>query len=69
MAKTKDPVCGMEIDSNQAEETAEYQGTTYFFCSPMCKTKFTMNPAKYAGGAQGSGHGDAGGHSGHQHHH
>jgi len=69
MTQVKDPVCGMELDSSQTAERAEYQGATYHFCSPMCKTKFTMNPAKYAGGALGGGNGDAGGHSGHQHNH
>ena len=64
MALIKDPVCGMEIDTNQAPETATYQGATYHFCSPMCKTKFTMNPAKYTGVQPG---GDS--HGGHHHNH
>lgn len=63
---TKDPVCGMDIDETKAEHTATYQGQTYYFCSPMCKTKFSTNPAKYAGGGAPSEHGT---HEGHGHHH
>lgn len=26
---------------------AEYQGTTYYFCSEDCRTAFLTNPSKY----------------------
>jgi YHS domain-containing protein len=45
----KDPVCGMTIDENKAAGKSEYQGKTYYFCAPACKTKFDANPANYAG--------------------
>jgi Cu+-exporting ATPase len=45
---SKDPVCGMTLESLQARGKAQYQGTTYFFCSPACMHKFTAAPAKYA---------------------
>ena len=44
----KDPVCGMSVDPDEAEETTTYQGKTYYFCSKGCKTKFDADPAKYA---------------------
>lgn len=59
----KDPVCGMEVEPGKAAATSEHQGQTYYFCSPMCKTKFEQNPGKYLGKEEG-GHG----HHGHGHH-
>ncbi len=46
-----DPVCGMEVDPKQAAGKSEYQGQTYYFCSPGCKKTFDNEPAKYAGQA------------------
>lgn len=58
MTKVKDPVCGMEIEAEKAAATATHGSETYHFCSAMCKTKFSMNPAKYVGGnPDHSGHG------------
>nr|NIS80726.1 HAD-IC family P-type ATPase [Anaerolineales bacterium] len=50
MAKVKDPVCGMEIDPEDAAATEEYQGKTYHFCSAACHEKFKAEPEKYAAG-------------------
>jgi Cu+-exporting ATPase len=47
-AMTKDPVCGMMIDEKTAAGTSEYQGTTYYFCAAICKTRFDQNPKQYA---------------------
>ncbi|HLI61885.1 MAG TPA: heavy metal translocating P-type ATPase [Terriglobales bacterium] len=44
---TKDPVCGMIVDPGHARGKAQYQGDTYFFCSPGCMQKFLMSPASY----------------------
>jgi P-type Cu+ transporter len=44
-----DPICGMTVDPATAAGSSEYGGTTYFFCSRHCKTKFDANPAAYAG--------------------
>ena len=43
----KDPVCGMDVDEQTAAATAEYQGTTYYFCAPGCKKAFEKDPKKY----------------------
>ncbi len=52
----KDPVCGMEIDERKAGGKSEYQGKTYYFCSPGCKQSFDREPARYVGsGQQGQG--------------
>lgn len=44
----KDPVCGAEMKPKNVEQRSEYQGTTYYFCSPVCKGEFEANPEKYA---------------------
>jgi YHS domain-containing protein len=43
----KDPVCGMQVDEARAAGKSEYEGKTYYFCSPGCKAAFDKNPAKY----------------------
>lgn len=47
-ARTKDPVCGMEIDPAKSKEKSVHNGKTYYFCSSHCKAEFEKNPAKYA---------------------
>ncbi len=42
------PVCGMFVDEKNARFKADYQGKTYYFCSPGDTSSFKMNPAKYA---------------------
>ena len=43
----KDVVCGMQIDPNEAAGKSEYQGQTYYFCTPGCKRKFDANPQQF----------------------
>ncbi len=47
MAMVKDPVCGMEFDSSQAEAQTSYQGQSYFFCSQDCRRTFEENPREF----------------------
>jgi len=35
----KDPICGMEVDEKTALRV-EYEGETYYFCSPGCRDRF-----------------------------
>lgn len=44
----KDPVCGMQVDEKNAAAKADYQGSTYYFCSAGCHKTFGADPAKYA---------------------
>jgi Cu+-exporting ATPase len=44
-----DPVCGMTVDPHTAKHRADYQGHTYYFCNPGCRTKFIADPQKYLG--------------------
>ena len=43
----KDLVCGMEVDPKTAAGKSEYNGQTYYFCSPGCKKAFDKDPSKY----------------------
>jgi L-lactate dehydrogenase len=43
----KDPVCGMEVDENQAKHKAQHMGKTYYFCASACKDTFEKNPERY----------------------
>lgn len=48
--KTKDPVCGEEVDEGQAKATgltSDYEGKTYYFCSYSCNRQFDKDPDHY----------------------
>lgn len=47
MAMVTDPVCGMTIESSQAEAQAMHEGQAYFFCSQECRRMFEENPGQY----------------------
>jgi YHS domain-containing protein len=49
MATTKDPVCGMTVDTTTATERATVDGTTWYFCSADCRREFEANPQAYIG--------------------
>ncbi len=42
-----DPVCNMQMDEDEAEDTSLYKGKTYFFCSEDCKAEFDQDPERY----------------------
>ena len=44
--KYLDPVCGMSVSKNP-EKMARHQGTSYYFCSQSCVTKFNAAPQNY----------------------
>ena len=43
----KDPVCGMDVTPETAVGKFEYNGVTYYFCSPGCRRSFEKDPEKY----------------------
>ena len=43
-----DPICGMEVNEENAAGKSEYKEVTYYFCSSICKDQFDLDPAKYA---------------------
>jgi YHS domain-containing protein/uncharacterized membrane protein YraQ (UPF0718 family) len=54
----KDPVCGMQVQVDQAPASATVEGRTYHFCSDHCADRFAAEPAKFAA-ADGHGHPNA----------
>ena len=47
MKNHKDPVCGMELDENDAAGLDEFKGKTYYFDSEDCMKLFHDEPKKY----------------------
>jgi Cu+-exporting ATPase len=45
--KVHDPVCGMEIDSQNAFAKREHMGQTFYFCSQSCVDQFDKDPHHY----------------------
>jgi YHS domain-containing protein/uncharacterized membrane protein YraQ (UPF0718 family) len=43
----RDPVCGMAVSPETAAASIEYEGETYYFCSPGCRTAFELKPAAF----------------------
>lgn len=43
-----DPVCRMEVDpANPPGGKHDYNGKTYYFCSPGCRVSFSKDPEKF----------------------
>ena len=43
----KDPVCGMDVEPDEAAGQSDFQGKTYYFCCNECKAKFDQNPQAF----------------------
>lgn len=50
----KDPVCGMQVDTQTPASVSIYKEKTYYFCSLGCKHEFDKNPEKYVSKDQSS---------------
>ncbi len=42
-----DPVCGMEVEADEAAGKYDYKGQTYLFCNPHCLERFKAAPEQY----------------------
>jgi Cu+-exporting ATPase len=42
-----DPVCGMAVDPEIADYSAEIAGETYYFCADGCRKSFVKNPQNF----------------------
>lgn len=51
----RDPVCGMEINLENAEERSEYEGEVFYFCSDQCRNRFDEEPGKFVNRTQDGG--------------
>eukprot|EP00439_Symbiodinium_sp_Y106_P088564 s1_g1100.t1 len=45
-----DPVCGMEVATENAAHTHSYKGETYYFCGASCREKFSKDAEGYLSG-------------------
>jgi heavy metal translocating P-type ATPase len=60
-----DPVCGMSVDADSTDHTAEHHGTRFYFCSAGCKDTFLANPDQYATASMDTDHDGHHDHFGH----
>lgn len=44
----KDPICNMDVSAETAAAREQYQGETYYFCSPSCAEQFRAHPMRWA---------------------
>ncbi len=42
----KDPVCGMQLEEDDVQETVNHGGVIYRFCSTACRQKFEQAPER-----------------------
>jgi len=40
MAKVRDPVCGMMVDTDRAPARGTYAGEVVYFCNAACQRKY-----------------------------
>jgi YHS domain-containing protein len=43
-----DPVCNLDLNAGHGKYTYDFEDEVYYFCSELCKEKFTAEPKKYA---------------------
>ena len=43
----KDPVCGMDVDTETSKLSTEHEGKTYWFCGKGCLLEFNDDPERY----------------------
>ena len=54
LAEAVDPVCGMTVAVEGAQETAVHEGMMYYFCNPGCRQRFEAEPTRYLESARPS---------------
>jgi P-type Cu+ transporter len=52
MPSVTDPVCHMQINSEDAVAKTEHQGQTYYFCADRCRVQFEEDPSRYVSGTK-----------------
>lgn len=53
--KSRDSVCGMEVDPHSAVSFM-HRGQHYYFCSADCRERFAKAPDQYTGAPMQGGH-------------
>jgi xanthine dehydrogenase accessory factor len=49
LTEAVDPVCGMTVATEGAQEVAVHDGVTYYFCGAHCRRRFEAEPAQFLG--------------------
>ncbi|MCH6470408.1 permease [Sinomonas terrae] len=49
----RDPVCGMEVDSEHAAARCQHEGREHLFCSTGCRDAFAARPHEFSQGHRG----------------
>lgn len=47
MVKVYDPVCGMQVESEETPYKTVYRGRVHYFCSARCRRAFEADPELY----------------------
>jgi xanthine dehydrogenase accessory factor len=45
--EVKDLVCGMTVTAEKSNRPFEFEGITYYFCAPGCRTAFEKDPTSF----------------------
>jgi xanthine dehydrogenase accessory factor len=45
--RARDPICGMEVNTEHSRHRSEYLSQTFYFCCARCKEKFDQSPDRY----------------------
>jgi YHS domain-containing protein len=45
--RVADPVCGMKFDPRLSDFMVRHEGSTYYFCCPVCRRRFEEHPERY----------------------
>lgn len=53
MARYRDPVCGKELDREEAVSTARIGDQEFLFCSERCRATFDADPARFGAELEG----------------
>lgn len=53
-ASATDPVCGMTVDPDKADNTYTLENKVWYFCSSRCRSKFIADPSHFTGHNQAS---------------
>ena len=51
---SRDPVCQMEVNEDDAAATSFYKGDRYYFCSDDCKQRFDADQERYVSRSESS---------------
>jgi len=51
--RARDPICGMEVNTEHARHRSDYGSQTFYFCCTRCKEKFDESPGRYAASSDG----------------